>query len=187
MSLSLVSHSLVSFCEDIAEDVRAHFQGFLAGFLRVVMHTLVFPTVAEVTLVGEDAHYASFIYQSEKLGRLVVVFVDFWQAIREGIRLRENLMRIRQLHEIQFGKHLFHLRLNVLAYAVVVVNVEETTSKHVVSEVLCLSCIENNIAVTRHIDVGIIEQIRTRRFHGWHIRVDVGANLLVAETHQIGE
>ena len=152
-----------------------------------MVYALVLPAVAEVTFVGEDAHDSTFVNQGEELGRFAIVLVNLRQAVRESIRLLEYLMRIGQFHKIQLGKHLLHLRLNVLPNAIVVVDVEETTRQHVVAQILCLSCIKDHVAMTRHIDVWIVEQVGTRRLHSGHIRVDVSANLLVTETHQVGQ
>ena len=150
---------MILFSKHVPQDVRSHFQGFLSRLLRVVMYTLVFPAVAKVTFVGENAYDSSFVNQSEELGRFVVVLMNLRQTVRESIGLLENLMRIRQFHEIQLGKHLFHLWLDILSDAVVVIDVEETTRQHVVTQVLRLGSIEDHIAVTRHIDVGIVEQV----------------------------
>lgn len=62
--------------EDVADDVGAHAEGFLARGLAVAVDVLVFPSVAEVALPGEEAYQAAFPYQAVTLGRQVVVFVD---------------------------------------------------------------------------------------------------------------
>ena len=125
-----------------------------------MVHTLVFPTVAKVAFVSEDANDPTFINQGKELRWFVVVLVNLRQAVWEGIRLLEDLMRIGQFHKIQFGEYLFHLRLDVLPDAVVVVDVQETTCQHVVAQVLRLGGIEDHVAVTCHVDVRIVEQVR---------------------------
>ena len=111
------------------------------------------------------------------------MFMDFWEAIFKRKRLFKDVVRKGKLYEIQLWKHLFHLRFNVLADAVVVVDMEETASQHVIAKVLCFHGIKYHVAMPCHIDVGIVEDIGAGRLNCRDIRIDICANFLIAETH----
>ena len=64
----------------------------------------VFPAIAEVGFIGIKTNQAAFIDQPETLWRLAVVFVYFWQSVRELKFLMINRMIKRQFNQVEFGK-----------------------------------------------------------------------------------
>ena len=108
--------------ENKLQNVLAHLEGFLADGLAVVVHIGVFPTVAEVTFVGEETYQTALIDKAVGSWREVVVFVNFGQTVGEVVFLVEDGVGERQFDKIEFREDFFHLRDDVVLDAVVVVD-----------------------------------------------------------------
>ena len=152
-----------------------------------MVNPLVLPAVAKIALVGENAHDSAFINQGEKLRCFAIMLMGFGQAVGKRIRLLENIMGERQFHEIQLGKHLFHLWFDVLTDAIVVIDVKEATGQHVVAEVLGLSGIKDHVAVPRHVYVRIVEDVGAGRLHGRHLWIDDDVKDCLCDLYNKGE
>ena len=176
-----------SVFEDITDDVRPHSERFLACGLTVVVHVGVLPSVAQVALPGEEAHQASFVDEAIAFWGMVVVFVYLGQAVGEVVFLVVDGVAEGELDEVQLGEDAFHLRHDKLAQAVVVVDVQEAAADKIVTEVLRLTVAEDHVAVTRHVEHGVVEQFGAAHVDGGILRVEPHLLVLVAEGDEVGE
>ena len=175
------------FQEDVLEDIGAHLEGFKMSGGRVVVDVGVLPAVAEVTLVGKEAHQPSF--EKEAIGpwRLVVVLMDLGKPFGEVETLVEYGMRGRELHEVGLGHDTFHLRHNIVLQAVVVVDMEEAAGEEVVAEIGRFGGREDDIAVAGEVDKRIVEEIGATDIDGGVLRIEVHGELAVAESEKVGQ
>ena len=84
----------------------------------------------------------------------------------------EDGVVVGQLHKLQLGEHLLHLRPDVGRHTVVVVRVQETAGDEVGAQVFGFRIGEGHIAVTGHVHEWIAEEIRTADLHGRGLRFE---------------
>ena len=145
--------------EDVLQDVFAHAEGFLPCGLAVVVDIGVFPSVAEIAFPGEEADEPSFVEEPVGAWREVVVFMDFGQSVGEVVFLVEDGVGGWEFDKFEFGEYEFHLGEDVVFDAVVVVDVEEPSPQQVVAEVLAFLAVEYDVAVSGHVDEGMVEEL----------------------------
>ena len=113
------------------------------------------------------------VYLGQAVGELVLLVVD---GVREW-----------QLDPFQLGEDALHLRHNEVLHAVVVVDMQEPSTDEVGTEVLRLTVAEDDIAVTCHVDKGIVEQFGATHLDGGGLRVEAHLLVLVAEGYEVLE
>lgn len=152
------------------------------------MHGTVFPAVAQVALIGVEAHDAAFVQERERLRRLVVVLVHLGQAAAAVIEdLVEDGMRERYRHELLLRKHLLHLASDEGIQAVVVVDMQEAAAGEVTAQVFGLGLAEDDVAVAGHMHERIVEDIGAADLNGGIVVPQLKRRLGVAETDEAGQ
>lgn len=147
----------------------------------------IFPAVAEIAFIGVETNQAAVGDQPKSLRWFVIMFMDFRQTSGEGIFLLVDGMREGQFHKIELGKYTLHLRTDELIHTIVVVNMKEPAANKIVSQVLCLLRGKHHVAVAGHVNEWVIKELRTASFHHGLFSMDVGAQVLIAETDQVGK
>jgi hypothetical protein len=80
-----------------------------------------FPAVAEVCLMCEESHQFIAVEKAVELGGLVIVFVDFGQAVREGVITGEDRVVSGKGFKLTFWEDLSEGFLSVREEAVIIV------------------------------------------------------------------
>ena len=111
----------------VADEVGAHAQCRFTHLLRVAVHLVILPTVAEVAFVVVETDQPALHEQPKPTGGQVVVLVDFGQALGKVKLLVINRMVKRHFNPLQIRKHLGHRRADKGIHPVVVADVEEAT------------------------------------------------------------
>ena len=173
--------------KDIAHNVRAHAEGFLARGLGVVVHVGVLPAVAEVALPREEADETTLPDEAVAFGGLVVVLVDFGQSVGEVVFLMIDGVAEGELDPFELREDTLHLRHDKVLQAVIVVDVEKSATDEVVAEVLRLAVGEDHVAVTGHVEEGVVEEFGAADVDGGVLRVEAHLLVLVAESDEVSE
>lgn len=147
----------------------------------------VFPAIAEVAFVGEEADQSFFPDEAEPLRPLVVVFVDFWQPGGEGVGFAVDGMVSGQFDKVQLWEHLFHLAADERFQSVVVIDMQKTAGHQVFPKVGRLLFGKDHVPVTGHVDKRQREDIAASGFDGDRLRVDVGAEGFIAIPCEVGQ
>ena len=114
------------------------------------------------------------------------MLVDFGQADgREVERLLENRVRSREFHEVCLRKDLFHFPPDEFVQSVIVVDVQETASAQIGSQVLDFSRAENYIPMPRKMYKRVIEQIRAANLHRGRRGIQTHSGLFVGKGDEV--
>src|SRR5690606_33288456 len=90
-----------------------------------------------------------------------------------------------QFNQFEFRKNLFQFQTDKLVEAVIVVNVQESATDQVFPQVCSLFCVKHYIAVTRHINVWIQEQVTAANLYNVFIGSEVHPKFSVTEFNKI--
>ena len=102
-------------------------QSRFTHLLRVTVHLVILPTVAEVAFVVVKTNQSPLHKQPKPSRGQIVVLVDFGQALGKIKLLVINRMVKGHFNPLQIGKHLGHRRPDKGIHPVVVADVEEAT------------------------------------------------------------
>ena len=171
--------------EHKTDNVCAHLQGLNVFFHRVVVDADVFPTIAKVALVAEEAYQSAIDEQPEALRRQIVVLMDFWKSVIELIYSVVNGVAERQFNELLVRENLFHLAAHKLLNSVVVVDVQKSARRQIMAQVHHVGIRKNNVAVACQMHKWVVEKVGAANIDSGRFRIDVCADILVAVLNQI--
>ena len=112
--------------------------------------------------------------------------MDFGQAIREIELLVVDGVVKRHLHPFLVREDLGHGRADERVHAVVVADVQKAACGEVAPELVRLARREHDVAVARHVNPWMVEEVRRPHVDVGHVFRQVHPHFLVAITHQIG-
>ena len=120
---------------------------------RIVMDLGIFPSVAQVRLIGIVHDQAVTQKDAEPLRRQAVVLVDLGDPLGKLIRHVIDRVGQRNFNKRVVRKHAGDLAPERLVHPVIVVGMQEPALLQVATQQLHLFVRESDVAVSRHIEV----------------------------------
>ncbi|MCY1552478.1 hypothetical protein D9M68_888750 [compost metagenome] len=80
------------------------------------------------------------------------MLMNLWQAIRKPVFLVIQFMIGGQFHKIQFRKHLFHLRTDILIQPVIIINMQKAATGQILSQIRSFLIIKYHISMAGHVN-----------------------------------